>query len=61
MNGWNNEPAIKKNVACLLNSVNSKALFLESFDLTVVKETAIELSNNTVDKYICLALEYDLL
>jgi hypothetical protein len=58
IDGWKNEAANTKNVACLLHSSNCEALFLESFDLTGIKETAIELSNTRiVDKCISLALE----
>jgi len=56
IDGWKNEAANTKNVACLLHSSNGEALFLESFDLTGTKETALELCY-IVEKCISLALE----
>ncbi|KAL4153714.1 hypothetical protein QTP88_001547 [Uroleucon formosanum] len=56
IDGWKNEAANTKNVACLLHSSNGEALFLESFDLTGTKETTLEVCN-IVDKCISLALE----
>jgi hypothetical protein len=43
IDGWKNKATNTKNVACLLHSSNNGALFLESFDLTDIRETAIEL------------------
>ncbi|XP_063994831.1 uncharacterized protein LOC135172608 [Diachasmimorpha longicaudata] len=54
--GWTNSAANTKNVVCAIHKVNSKSIFLKSWDLTEVSETGEEL-RKIVDEDKCLAQE----
>ncbi|KAL4084400.1 hypothetical protein QTP88_028223 [Uroleucon formosanum] len=56
IDGWINESANTKNVACMLHSSSGEAMFLESFDMTGVRETSTELCK-IVESCIDLAKE----
>jgi len=56
IDGWKNEAANTKNVACLLHSATGEAVFLESFDLTGIRETGEELAD-IIEQCLKLALE----
>lgn len=56
IDGWKNETANTKNVACLLHSATGESVFLESFDLTGIKETGEELAD-IIEKCLILALD----
>lgn len=56
IDGWKNESSNTKNVACMLHSSSGEAMFLESFDMTGVRETSTELCK-IVESCIDLAKE----
>ncbi|XP_028982196.1 uncharacterized protein LOC114841394 [Diachasma alloeum] len=45
IDGWTNSSANTKNVVCTIHTVNSKSIFLKSWDLTGIGETADQLKN----------------
>lgn len=55
IDGWKNETSNTNNVACLLQVASGEALFLESFDLTGIKDAGKELAE-IVNTCIDLAL-----
>eukprot|EP00102_Acyrthosiphon_pisum_P013165 XP_008182630.2 PREDICTED: uncharacterized protein LOC100570070 isoform X2 [Acyrthosiphon pisum] len=56
IDGWKNENANTKNVACMLHAATGETLFLESFDFTGISETGTELAK-IVEVCVTLAKE----